>query len=62
MTGIITIAALIIIIQAAMRLSKKDTPAQTPKYTVMRCPSCGEEARVYGDQWECTWCGDFGRL
>ena len=32
------------------------------KYTEMRCPTCGAEARVYGTSWECTWCGDFGQI
>ena len=32
------------------------------KYTEMRCPTCGAPARNYGTKWECTWCGDFGRI
>ena len=43
--------------------------AKSPKYisysgkegtSMMRCPTCGSPARVYGSQWECTWCSDFG--
>lgn len=32
------------------------------KYTEMKCPTCGSPARNYGTSWECTWCGDFGRI
>lgn len=29
----------------------------------MNCPTCGApDVRIYGDQWECTWCCDFGFL
>ena len=28
----------------------------------MRCPNCGAAVKIRGDQWECGWCGDFGRL
>ena len=31
-------------------------------YKTMRCPTCGEEARIYGDCWDCTWCGDSGKV
>lgn len=36
--------------------------AQTVVYSAMRCPTCGDEARIYGDTWECGFCGDCGRL
>ena len=26
----------------------------------MRCPSCGAQATVRGNSWECGWCGDCG--
>ena len=26
----------------------------------MRCPSCGAQATVRGNSWECGWCGDSG--
>lgn len=29
----------------------------------MNCPTCGApDVRIHGDQWECTWCCDFGFL
>ena len=29
----------------------------------MRCPWCGSgPVKIYGDRWECGWCGDCGRL
>ena len=42
----------------------EDIPEQPPQPTIrtFRCPNCGAEARVRGDQWECGFCGDFGRL
>ena len=43
-------------------LNDKDLKRSRENYTTMRCPTCGAEARVRGDQWECTWCGDFGRV
>ena len=27
-----------------------------------RCPNCGSPAKINGKQWECGWCGDYGRL
>ena len=41
-----------------------DIPVQPtrPAIRTFRCPNCGAEARVRGDQWECGFCGDFGRL
>lgn len=26
------------------------------------CPHCGSPVRVWGNRWECGWCGDFGAL
>lgn len=44
-------------------LGKDDAPS-TPALPVvsgtMRCPTCGADATVHGDQWECGWCGDCG--
>ena len=44
-------------------LGKDDAPS-TPAPPVvsgtMRCPTCGADATVHGDQWECGWCGDCG--
>ena len=43
---------------------KKDKPANTStsQPRTIRCPNCGAHANVRGDQWECGWCGDYGRL
>ena len=30
--------------------------------TTFRCPNCGSPAKINGKQWECGWCGDYGRL
>lgn len=30
--------------------------------TTMSCPSCGSPVLIRGDQWECGWCGNYGRL
>ena len=26
----------------------------------MHCPNCGSPVRIYGSQWECGWCGNYG--
>ena len=39
---------------------RNTTKAQTSCAT-LRCPTCGAQARVNGDWWECGWCGDSGR-
>lgn len=26
----------------------------------IRCPHCGSPVTVWGNRWECGWCGDFG--
>ena len=36
------------------------TPAPLVMSGTMRCPTCGADATVHGDQWECGWCGDCG--
>ena len=36
------------------------TPAPPAVSGTMRCPTCGADATVHGDQWECGWCGDCG--
>ena len=42
----------------------EDHSVQPPQSTILtfRCPNCGAEARVNGDQWDCGFCGDCGRL
>ena len=42
----------------------EDQTIQPPQPTIrtFRCPNCGAEARVNGDQWDCGFCGDCGRL
>lgn len=42
--------------------TKTTTTEQAVNYTAMRCPTCGDRARVYGDTWECEFCGDCGRI
>lgn len=44
-------------------LGKDDAPSVPSPPVVsgtMRCPTCGADATVHGDQWECGWCGDCG--
>ena len=44
-------------------LGKDDAPSFPSPPVVsgtMRCPTCGADATVHGDQWECGWCGDCG--
>ena len=26
----------------------------------MHCPNCGSPVRIFGSQWECGWCGNYG--
>lgn len=28
----------------------------------IRCPHCGSPVRVWGNRWECGYCGDFGSI
>ena len=28
----------------------------------VRCPHCGSPAMIWGNRWECGWCGDFGGI
>lgn len=46
------------------RGNKKNKPANTSasRPRTIRCPNCGAQANVRGNQWECGWCGDYGRL
>lgn len=37
-----------------------DTPTSRPR--TIRCPNCGAQATVQGNQWECGWCGNYGNL
>ena len=60
--GIIIAAVVILGIVIIYIANNKDLKRSRENYTTMRCPNCGAEARVRGDQWECTWCGDFGRI
>ena len=60
--GIIIAAVVILGIVIIYIANNKDLKRSRENYTTMRCPTCGAEARVRGDQWECTWCGDFGRI
>ena len=64
MFEIMALAVIILVIRAVIKSDGKeaDAPAQVPKYTLTRCPSCDGEIRIYGDRWECCWCGDFGRI
>ena len=56
----LTILIILLIIYAVSEV-KKEIQHPTP-YKTMRCPTCGEVARIYGDCWECTWCGDSGKV
>ena len=60
----IMVAAVVILIIVPTKLikSKKSEPSTQPHYTYTRCPTCGDRARVYGDTWECEFCGDCGRI
>lgn len=59
--GVAVIAGIILAI--VFIIAEVKARVQHPRqYTTMRCPTCGEEARVYGTSWECTWCGDFGTV
>lgn len=40
----------------------KTSAAPKSRPRTIRCPNCGAEATVHGDQWECGWCGDYGRF
>ena len=60
--GIIIAAVVILGIVIIYIANNKDLKRSRENYTTMRCPTCGAEARVRGDQWECTWCGDCGRI
>ena len=31
-------------------------------YATMRCPTCGAKALIRGSSWECTECGDSGKM
>lgn len=60
-----SIGALLIlglVIWGIYKAGRSPAPPSTRTYTTMRCPTCGDEARVYGSTWECTWCGDFGSI
>ena len=52
----VVLAAIVIVISTKKELKSPQ------KYTTMSCPTCGGEAQVYDDSWECPWCGDFGSL
>ena len=43
---------------------KGNKPANPPvsQPRTIRCPNCGAQATVRGNQWECGWCGNYGRL
>ena len=56
----LTILIILLIVYAVSEVKKE---IQHPRpYTTIRCPTCDEEARVYGNEWECTWCGDSGKV
>ena len=54
--------AMIALVVVLVVMQGKEQVKNPRKYTVMRCPTCGAEARNYGTSWECTWCGDFGTI
>lgn len=60
---IMVVAIAILIIVPTKLIKGKSSEARTkPQYKYTRCPTCGDRARVYGDTWECEFCGDFGRF
>lgn len=38
----------------------ESTQSQSGTAKTMRCPTCGAQATVRGNSWECGWCGDCG--
>ena len=59
------ILAIIILIVIAARAGAGNTNSEkhnTPAARTIRCPNCGSQAMVKGDEWECGWCGDHGLL
>ena len=68
MLAIIVAVIVILIIARLFKANKQQgSPKQNddtiPKVsTTIRCPNCGSPAKLNGKQWECGWCGDYGRL
>ena len=58
--GAAAVLGLVIFASLKAAGSKRGTAEQV-KVTSIRCPTCGADATVHGNTWECGWCGDFGR-
>ncbi len=52
-------AAAVVILFLVGKSNKGKSVHYMPRST-MRCPSCGSTADVWGDHWECPYCGDSG--
>lgn len=60
---VMVVAIAILIIVPINPIKGEDSePSPEQHYTYTRCPTCGDRARIYGDTWECEFCGDFGRI
>ena len=59
---ILAIIILIVIVAHAGAGNTNSVNHNTPAAKTIRCPNCGSQAMVKGDQWECGWCGDYGPL
>ena len=59
---ILAIIILIVIVAHAGAGNTNSENHNTPAAKTIRCPNCGSQAMVKGDQWECGWCGDYGPL
>ena len=64
---IVAVFAIFIIVRLFKADKQQGKPKQSgetiPKTsTTIRCPNCGSPAKLNGKQWECRWCGDYGRL
>lgn len=56
---VVVVIVILVVVLCKAAQSTQDTGRQKGS---IRCPTCGSPADVVGEWWECTWCGDSGRL
>ncbi len=61
MAGVLLFMAAVIVLVTVF-CKPKDRGFTYPSREAFRCPVCGAQVRIRGDKWECTFCGDSGRL
>lgn len=62
MLDIIIFCVIIVAVFAVLMHVKTPSPQAPTKIEYIRCPTCGAQAKVRGDVWECPWCADCGRI